>query len=217
MIPTIMIPVKEADILFNSTFKKKPKTSPYSMAPSSPLTPIRVSRLMSFKKFLKILSILAKKVYPSLKDPKQAFENLFNEKFFQNIVLQNERIANELKSSGFKSKLGQSEGNSRLSKTKNNESDFDKEMRHTRVATEKIDKLYLDNICFYLNNPKLIRFLECLHKTLFPFFQEYSIEGNLIDFRLFMQFFRDFQIFPDLISKVGSFIFLTPGQIGNFV
>ena len=139
MIPTIMIPVKEADILFNSTFKKKPKTSPYSMAPSSPLTPIRVSRLMSFKKFLKILSILAKKVYPSLKDPKQAFENLFNEKFFQNIVLQNERIANELKSSGFKSKLGQSEGNSRLSKTKNNESDFDKEMRHTRVATEKIE------------------------------------------------------------------------------
>lgn len=152
---------------------------------------------MSFKKFLRIFSILAGKVYPSVKDPSHAFELLFNEKFFQNIVLENERIANELKGSAFKQKIGQSSAQSGFPKT-------GEPAKHTRVATEKIglDKLYMDNLCFYLSNPKLIRFLESLHRTLYPLFQEYSIEGNLIDFAAFWEFFRDFEIFPDLITKV---------------
>jgi hypothetical protein len=144
-------------------------------------------------------------VYPSLKDPRQAFEHLFNEKFFQNIVLENERIANKLKSSGFRNNINQSNSMSMRSQNKSSNSDSHKEsLKHTRVATEKIglDKLYMDNMCFYLGNPKLIRFLECLHRTLYPLFQEYSIEGNLIDFSNFWQFFRDFEIFPDLITKV---------------
>ena len=191
--------------MFNSTFKKKPRPNPYSMTPSSPLAPVRVSRLMSFKKFLRILTIVASKVYPSLMDPRESFERLFNEKFFQNIVLQNERIADELKSSGFKTQVDQSGTRSMGSQTKKSAPDFGKEpMQHTRVATEKIglDKLYMDNMCHYLSNPKLIRFLECLHRTLYPLFQEYSIEGNLIDFGSFWEFFRDFEIFPDLITKV---------------
>ena len=192
------LPVKEADILFKTMLKERNSKSSKSSYRDFGRN-VRVANWLSFKKFLRLLVRLAGKLYPTLRPPRAAFEKMFNDKFYRNILLENERIAEQrgLASEREGSPGRGDYGEDSLSKQSGGE-------RHARVASEKIglNKLYMDNLCHYLKDDKLIRFLECLHQTVFPLFQQYCRSDNSMDYSRFLRFFKDFQVFPDLVTNV---------------
>jgi hypothetical protein len=52
-----------------------------------------------------------------------------------------------------------------------------------------------------LKNDDVLELLGIVHKTLYPYYVDYSDENNLMEFKHFNNFARDFGIFPDYLSK----------------
>ena len=57
-------------------------------------------------------------------------------------------------------------------------------------------------VCEILKNDEVIDFLQVVHKSIFPIYSCYCHESSLINFQSFFTIFKDYEIFPEIISKM---------------
>ena len=54
-----------------------------------------------------------------------------------------------------------------------------------------------------IQDPEVLKLMELMHKLIYPYYLEYVDSSGLMHFESFVNFCRDFSVFPDLVSKPG--------------
>lgn len=52
-----------------------------------------------------------------------------------------------------------------------------------------------------LKDREVVEFLGLLHKAIVPYYKHYSNQKGLINFESMLKFYKDFSLFPDLLTK----------------
>ena len=170
--------LKEADILFNTlTHNGSCSNKTKLMQRGKSREPVHTSRNITFDGFLKALEIICDRIFPEL-NLKRAFETLYFQHIFKHL-----------------------NGSENPEKQKN--TDLQKQVK-IPIVTEKMNLATknLKTLCEILKNEELIIFLQSVHKAVFSIYQCYCQENSLINYSGFFSFFRDYEIFPEIISKI---------------
>ena len=64
-----------------------------------------------------------------------------------------------------------------------------------------VDESEIEKLMQILKDNDVLELLGIVHKTLFPYYEYYSDDNNLMQFKHFSNFCKDFGIFPDYLPK----------------
>ena len=64
-----------------------------------------------------------------------------------------------------------------------------------------VDGGEIEKLMKILKNDDVLELLGIVHKTLYPYYEYYSDDNNLMQFKHFWNFAKDFGIFPDYLPK----------------
>jgi len=67
--------------------------------------------------------------------------------------------------------------------------------------SQTVDDGEIEKLMQILKNDDVLELLGIVHKTLYPYYEYYSNDNNLMQFKHFSNFAKDFGIFPDYLSK----------------
>lgn len=176
--PTILR--KDADLIYTmlvteparETESRRAHIKSASRTATSSLPPPEKAIGLSFNRFLKALEIIIPKLFPNT-PMKKAVDLFHYTKIGRHLLAKNEE--------------GDSRGEAK-----------------SPLAKEKISlsNKYVNTLAQMLKNEQLITFLEVVHSSIYPLFACYSPDGELLHFDAFHDFYKDFGIFPDLVTKL---------------
>ena len=170
------IGIKDADLIFTSaTHSNRPQSRQFKIGKNiEPMEKVKTSKTIGFKRFLKALELVVIKIYGSQAPIEKAVENFYYIKIAKNLL---------------------------ASKPKNQTAESQPK---APIATEKLAlcNKYLRVLNDVLKDEHLIEMLDTVHKCVYPLFSCYAVTDNQLDFDNFFSLFKDFGVFPDLITAL---------------